>query len=207
VQGGDVLTGNRLTPFQPFKNRKRVVVFLIFVILGLSLFYIASVQREARREKADIALRKGTSLYEKGDFDKALLSLEEAVKLNPANEKARLLLAQTYEARGNLEKAIVEYQEYIELEPEDYAAHYNLAIIYKYQGKKKKAISELEKALKYNANFAAAYLELARLYKETNQIDKAISTYKALINLKPFGLDLEELRKELRALEAQRGTF
>lgn len=64
-----------------------------------------------RREKEDVNV--GMFYYHKGDYGAAISRLESAVRLDPEDGKARLLLGQSYEKQHNWSQALKIYQDYL----------------------------------------------------------------------------------------------
>lgn len=184
---------------------KKILVAILAVLLligvGFAINLVAKTKGVSTLKKAKTSLKIGTNLYKKGKFNKAISSLEKTVELDPSNTKAHLLLARSYEATGEIDKAETEYKKYIDLDASNPEVHYNLAIIYKSQGKTKEAVSELEKAIKLRKEFVAARLILAELYAQQGQKQKAIEQYQAVIDMKPFGIDMAEIEKKLDNLK------
>lgn len=145
--------------------------------------------------------QSGISSYSKGNFDEAASKLEEAAKLHPQDAGVLRVLGQSYEAEGKLDKAAEAYSRSLVLEPAHPEILYNLAIIHKAQGKTREAIAELEKVIRMNGQFAGARLVLAELYAATGQKAKARRQYMWVLQAKPFGVDLADVRKRLRELK------
>jgi len=181
---------------------RRFVAVMAAAAILLAVVYI-SLQA---RSTAGLALSKekaaaGMAAYKKGAFAKAAASLQEAVKLNPKNAKAQSALGQSYEATGKLDRAAKAYQDSLAVDANQPEVMYNLAIIHKAQNKNKEAITELEKAIKLNQKFVAARLILGDLYALQNQKDKAGVQYQAVLEMKPFGTDLAEIKRKLEGLK------
>lgn len=190
------------------KHKKIGVVFLaVLVLIAVTLLATRvrdeQVKQENLRIKAEQqkAYAAGLNAYTKGKFDTAIQSLEHAKKLNPADAKTHLNLAQSYEAEGQLSKASDEYKASISSNPNQPEAHYNLAIIYKSQGNLDKAIQELESTLKLNKNFITARIALGDLYSQKNDKGNAKKQYETVIKLKPFGVDIGAIEKKVEVLK------
>lgn len=183
------------------KHKKPIFVLCSALIIIASISYIIQIRQQNIEERHGKALSSGLNAYSKGKFDQAIKDLEEANKLNPRDEKTHLNLAQSYEAKGKLDKALKEYKTSLEVNPNQPQAYYNLAIIYKSQAKIEEAIQNLEKAVKLNKDFVAARVVLGDLYAQQGKYDKAEEQYLTVVKMKPFGLDLKELKAKLGVLK------
>ena len=81
-----------------------------------------------------------------GMYDKALVQLREAVRLNPDLAQAHGDLANVLSARGETGSAIDEYRRAIQLNPEFYEAHLSLGLILAQAGERTEAQAHIAKA-------------------------------------------------------------
>lgn len=170
-------------------------ILIVIALVGLHLW-----DQKVKSDQAKAYL-SGHNAYSKGQFDRAIKSLEEAKKLNPNDAKTHTNLAQSYEAKGRLDKAAGEYEASLKVNPNQPEACYNLAIIYKSQGKLDKAVEGLSQAVKLNGNFVAARIALGDLYAQKGDNTKAKEQYQKVIDMKPFGVDLEAIKGKLSNLK------
>ena len=105
------------------------------------------------------------------------------------------------EATGKLDEAARAYRASLAVKPDQPEILYNLAIIHKSQGKNQEAVAELEKAIKLNEQFVGARMILGDLYAQLGETDKAREQYQAVLDRKPFGMDLNRIRTKLNSLK------
>jgi tetratricopeptide (TPR) repeat protein len=185
-----------------FLDNKKVVLAVCAAVVLIGATVIAINVREQRLQEAqEKAYTTGASAYSEGKFDKAITELEKAKELAPGDAKTHLNLAQSYEAKGELDKALVEYKASVAAEPKQPEALYNMAIIYRSQGDMPNAIQSLETAVATNKEFVAARIALGDLYGITGKSDKAKEQYEAVIGLKPYGVNLEDIKQKIRVLK------
>jgi len=189
------------------KHIKPIVAFLAVLVLIAATLAVTQirderVKQENQRIKAEQqkAYASGLSAYTNGKFDAAIQRLERAKKLDPADAKTHLNLAQSYEAKGQLNKASDEYRAFLKSNPNQPEAHYNLAIIYKSQGNFTKAIQALETTIKLNKNFVTARIALGDLYVEKNDKASAKKQYETVIQMRPFGVDIGAIKQKVETL-------
>lgn len=77
-----------------------------------------------------------------GEFENAIESYTQAIKLGPTLSKPRNNLGLAYAALGRTSEAEAEFAEAVRLKPDYAAAHYNLGVAYLLLGKKKEAEKE-----------------------------------------------------------------
>jgi Flp pilus assembly protein TadD len=68
--------------------------------------------------------------YNKRDFEKAIVSLKKAVKIDPQNAEPITYLAQSYDFSFQRDPAINAYKEAIKVNPEEKALPFNLGLLY-----------------------------------------------------------------------------
>jgi tetratricopeptide (TPR) repeat protein len=106
-------------------------------------------------------------------YDRAIASLEEALRLEPASLPARLMLAKALLETGRTEEGRVLYRKLVDERPETAEAHYGLGRIAAARGETRAAIEHLLKACDLFPGFGAAHYALARAYREAGDEAKA----------------------------------
>ena len=99
----------------------------------------------------------GAVLQELGEYQKAALSYQKAIQIQPNFAEAHSNLGATLKELGERQKAISCYQEAIKIQPDNAEAHYNLGIVFKELGEHQKAITCNEKAINLKPDHAKAY--------------------------------------------------
>ncbi len=79
-------------------------------------------------------------------YDQAIVSFSEALKLNPQSVQALNNRGVAYCSKGNLDQAISDFSRTIELDPKNGKAYNNRAVAYFMKGEKDKARQDVEKA-------------------------------------------------------------
>ncbi|MCK5037654.1 MAG: tetratricopeptide repeat protein [Thermoplasmata archaeon] len=74
---------------------------------------------KAKKTEDKIFMERGLDLYKKGKWGQALQSLKEALRVNPTNENAHMLMGDIYRERGKLERAMESYEVLIEINPKN----------------------------------------------------------------------------------------
>ena len=89
----------------------------------------------------------GWAYYRKGDYDRAIQSFQQAIRLSRSYAVAYANLARTRQAKGELDKAVEAYNQAVYYAPRDAGAHLELAKVLLKQGKMEEAKEELNLAV------------------------------------------------------------
>jgi superkiller protein 3 len=129
---------------------------LVFLSLVTILIITSCVGQE---KNAQEMFDKGSSFFEKGNFDAAIEKYQEGLQLEPNNYVGYNLLGMAYRFKFNQtgtqefkSKEIQSFKKAIELEPKYWVAYKNIAASLYYQNRKKEAVPYLEKALELQPN-------------------------------------------------------
>ncbi len=136
------------------------------------------------------ALIEGQIEYAKGEYEKAVGVLNQAVAINPddmtirSNLGVAVVLANSdyQEELKETEKAI---KQVLQSNPRDVQKQVELGITYELQGELAKAADAFEEALKYDPNRPELYSLLGPIYERQEQYDDALRTYQRLEKLEP----------------------
>ena len=135
-------------------------------------------------------LIEGQIEYAKGEYEKAVGVLNQAVAINPDD----------YTIRDNLGAAVAlankDYQEELkqtekalkqalQSNPRDAQKQVELGITYELQGELAKSAGAFEEALKYDPNRIELYSLLGPIYERQERYDEALHTYQRLEQLEP----------------------
>ena len=132
---------------------------------------------QARPDNADAQNILGVSLNAMGHGDKAIETLELAVKLAPQAASIHANLGEVLRQNGDAERATKAFQRSLELDPENSQALNNLGIIHFDQRKFKKAIEFYRQAIAIRPNMAEAHNNLGNALRQTGDIEGAMLAY------------------------------
>lgn len=113
-----------------------------------------------------------SSVYnQKGLYNKAIASLELAVKENLSKSDSEIALARSnlgelYGKTGKIENAIKEWESALNIDPSLLPAHFNLGTAYMMTGKMELAIKSFNQCLKLNSRYEPALFNLAKVYQK-----------------------------------------
>jgi tetratricopeptide (TPR) repeat protein len=127
----------------------------------------------------------GIAYYEKGQVNKAIAHLKNAIRLNPNYANAHFNLGVVYQSQGLINEAIKEYRISIEIIPNHISAHNNLGLSYFLQGNVIKAIEHYKVAIRINPNYPNAHDNLGNAYQSQGLINRAIKEYETVLKINP----------------------
>lgn len=145
-------------------------------------------------------LNDGYAAYKKGDYLTAVPTLEQAVKVNPRDVRARRYLAYAYKAADQIGEAASQFDTLYPLGAlgsQDTSIYIDMLLG---SGQHDKASRVLEEAIAKSPGTQELYLQLANAQAAQNEIPKAIQTCNRGIAINPrsvVGQQLIELRKNL----------
>jgi len=117
-------------------------------------------------------------------IEKQLQDAQKAIRQNPSDLNARLMLAITYSQMGEYDDAETEYLTVIQADKKMSKAYYLLALNYEKMGKMDKAIQ----ALKQNDDEQSLF-QLGRFYVNQENYTEAVSALKNALKKRPEGSD------------------
>jgi len=134
--------------------------------------------------QAEDFILKGNAFVQKKDYDEAIKEYGNALKADPKNAKAHLLLGLIYANKGELDKAL-KFTHYALTLEKSYSAFHNLALIYANKGEYQNAADAYESALLISPKSASDWYQLGLLHAGNNRFDEGITAYKKVIELNP----------------------
>lgn len=137
------------------------------------------------RFSASQHLEQGNEYYGQGDYQAALESYNQAIKLDPLYAKAYYNRGLAYGALNNYQMAIEQYSKSIQISPKSSMVYNNRGIIYYNLKRYQEALVDYDKCLTLSPNNSVAYNNRAVLYNELGNYEKALSDYNEAISRTP----------------------
>ncbi|HEX5283068.1 MAG TPA: tetratricopeptide repeat protein [Bryocella sp.] len=123
--------------------------------------------------------------------------VRQAVKLDPKNGAAHLLLASMLEKKGDTAGAEAEAQSVTQMEPKNVRAWMMLAALYYQHGDKPKAESTLMQATDNLHDTTEGASLLFNFYRQTGQFDRAAGAYEQFVNKYPKSVPIKMVYAEI----------
>jgi tetratricopeptide (TPR) repeat protein/predicted AlkP superfamily phosphohydrolase/phosphomutase len=119
------------------------------------------------------------------DFDGAISTLQEALRIDPAQAEVHDLLGNIYMDRGDTRAAEVHFKRSLALLPDDTNAHNSLGLLYDRTGRDELAIQEYQKVISIDPDYAEGYNNIGLLYRKRGDPRRAIELFDQAIRSDP----------------------
>jgi len=157
-------------------RRIMAVVLVGMLLCGCGLRPEAKPQEKQKVKQASQAetdfMEVAVALLKKGEALAAIHAFDEAIKRDPGNVQAYVLLGQTYMHMNQIDQAVDSFRAALRYAPDQGEIYYMLALTNGLRGRKDLAVSNAEKALllfqkdKDGENFKRALVLLQGLSQE-----------------------------------------
>lgn len=134
---------------------------------------------------AEIEMKIGLCLQQKGELAQALPYFESAVRLMPRWAEARVRLAGAYQAQGNAQGAIRQLETAHKLHPENAEILNLLGAAYYLAGKSQQAADSFQRVIELRPDFAEAYVNLGNGYLQMGKLSEASAAFGKALQLQP----------------------
>jgi tetratricopeptide (TPR) repeat protein len=128
---------------------------------------------------------RGTELYELGKYEKAIASLDQAIKIKPDLHNAWSNRGHVLGNLGRYADAITSYDRAIEINPDNHEAYYARGIALDKLGRCEEAISSLDRAIEFKPDFHEAYYSRGIALGHLGRYEEAITSYERAIEINP----------------------
>ncbi|MBK6264212.1 tetratricopeptide repeat protein [Marivirga sp. S37H4] len=147
-----------------------------------SIFYlmILSTMLLACNDKDNAEI--GNDFYSQGEYQKAIDSYNEYLKLKPSDEIILYNRGRAYEELGQYDKALRDFKKVIEIDPKNESALLSFGKSYFREKDYKNAAFQFEKAFKLNTSSSKSALLLARALHRDGQVEEAMEYYNIAIS-------------------------
>ena len=160
---------------------------------------------EEVRTQARAYLEEGKQLYINDQDEKAVETLQEAIKLDPELAEAYFRLGLAYvavgkdqEAEDAYKKAIEKYKKYLETNKEDAEAHYNMGQAYAGLRLYSEAVREYRQATRLKDDDSDMFYDLGTALSKLAQYDEAVAAFSKSLDIDPNNTRAEDALEEAR---------
>ena len=118
-------------------------------------------------------------------FDAAVGSYKQALKINPDYAEAYNNIGNTLSNKGDQEAAIDSYKQALKINPNYAEAYYNMGNTQKDKGDPEAAIESYKQTLNINPDHADTYSNMGIALSDKGDLEAAIESYKQALKIKP----------------------
>jgi tetratricopeptide (TPR) repeat protein len=143
---------------------------------------------EAERQRlaeADRLARQSRVEFSDGDYNRAIATASEAMRLDPKSTLAFLSRGDAYMKKGDDDRAIVDFNEAIRLNPKFAHAFEHRGFAYGHKNDVDRAIADFNEAIRLDPNNAVQLSNRGNAYIKKGDNDRAIADYNEAIRLDP----------------------
>ncbi|MFH0985421.1 MAG: tetratricopeptide repeat protein [Candidatus Omnitrophota bacterium] len=135
-------------------------------------------------ENAYDYIAKGNQLANTKKFTEALEQYQKALKIDPKNPRATLLIGLCYAQTGDLDTALT-FVERASTNNPSYTSFYNLGLIRSVRGEFNEAVKAFDRAIELEPKSFEASYQKGLAYGQLKKYDQAILSYQKALELNP----------------------
>jgi tetratricopeptide (TPR) repeat protein len=139
--------------------------------------------REHGRSLAISYYNRGIGWMRKGDVDRAITDLTQAIRVDPGYAKAYNARGAAFGKKHEPDRAFADFDRAIELDPSLAPAYSNRGSAFADKGELDRAIADANAAIRINPNYARAYAVRGRAYAQKGEPDRALPDLDQAIGL------------------------
>ena len=144
---------------------------------------LIEADQDTTKNRSIIYGNRGTAYYNKGDYDRAIQDIDQAILLNPNEPSFYDTRGVAYKKKSDYDRAIQDFNEAIHLNPNFERAYYDRGGAYIDKDDYDRAIQDFNEAIHLNSNDANAYNNRGVAYQKKGDYDRAIRDYNQAIRL------------------------
>jgi tetratricopeptide (TPR) repeat protein len=165
---------------------RQTVDSLELQVKALREMLVRGTSRELQAGLSSInAFLRGRQFAERRLYRAAIDAFNDAILLDPGNDSAFLLRAESYQQLTDLSSAEADFNESLRLQPNNSRAYLGRANVRAAQGKLPEALADVAEAVTRDPQNTQGYLTRARLRDLSNDLNSAIADYSKAFALAP----------------------
>ncbi len=166
------LVSQKETPLSS-KRKSSYLILVSLIVLFAIVFYACSIKPFV----ADVYYQKGKRYTQIEEWDRGLILLKKAVKIDPRNPQIHYALGNVYGKKEELNRAAEEYKKALTIDPYHIYARTNLGYTFYLMGNYDKAETELKKSTELDPFYGEVHFYLGKIYEKMGDLEKAKKKY------------------------------
>ena len=171
----------------------RIKFYLSVLLVGSFILTACDTPEEV----AETHLQKGKELFEKGEYDKAILELKTSSQSSDKRSDTYYYMALLDEKSKRFKSMRENLLKTIELDPDNLEARQKLGKVHLLFGDTDKALEQADFLLEVNANNEGAKLLKASVYTRQDKKDQALQLVDNVLSANPDNIDALALKAAL----------
>jgi tetratricopeptide (TPR) repeat protein len=177
------------------------------VLIGL-LILCSSVAHSGRLVASESEVyRKGLSHYQRGEFELAIASFEEAKKADPRNALIYFYQGNAYYQLNDLDNAIITFTAGLGYTEDKGTFFYNLGNCYYLKGNYQFATEMYDKALFYDPTLYDSYLNAGNAFYRAGNYEKTIIRWETYLEKYPETPQYRNIERAIAYLRGQKESM
>ena len=132
-----------------------------------------------------VHINRAIAYLSKGDYDRALADLNEAIQLQPGRVVAYFNRATVYLAKQDVDRALADLNQTIKRQPDFALAYLQRGGVYSAKGDADHALADLNQAIALQPRAAVFYSGRGAFHADRDDHDRAIADFSQAITLQP----------------------
>jgi tetratricopeptide (TPR) repeat protein len=146
-----------------------------------------AIDAEANRKaEADRQRKEGEAAGRTGNYDRAVMNFNEAIRLNPNDAMAYYDRGLAYSHKDDQDRSIADYSEAIRLNPVFSMAFNARGNVYAKKGDFDRAMADFDEAIRLNPMYHIAFSNRANVYERKGDLDRAMADVNEAIRINPL---------------------
>jgi tetratricopeptide (TPR) repeat protein len=141
---------------------------------------VLAVPRDARFYR-----ELGTAAYHIGDFPRAIVNLDEAIRLDPNDARAYNIRGNAWDEIGAFDSALADYDAAIGIDPNNPIFFHDRAVLWHRNGNLDKAIIDLDRAIRFSFSDPNIYCDRGLVWYEKGSRARAVADFNNAMKLDP----------------------
>jgi curved DNA-binding protein CbpA len=121
----------------------------------------------------------------KGDLDKAIADLNQAVRLAPDDAQAYHERGNAWGRKGDTDRALADYERALQIEPRDPRIFHDRGLMWERKGELDKALGDLDHAVRMSFTDPEVYTDRGAVWFEKGRYDRALADFDRAIKINP----------------------
>jgi tetratricopeptide (TPR) repeat protein len=159
--------------------QRRILDFAV-VVLGC-----LCMPANLNAQTADAYNTQGVDWQNKGQYDKAIASYDQALTINPKYADAYNNRGLAWAKKGDYDKAIADFGRSLAIDSKEAVAYYNRGEVWEDKGDYRKAIADYTQSLAINPKYAHACIDRGVAWAKMGEYAKAIADYNQALAIDP----------------------
>jgi tetratricopeptide (TPR) repeat protein len=135
------------------------------------------------KSPAVVFVSRGQAFAVKGDYDRAMADMNEAIRADATYSRAYYLRGAIWENKGLFDQAIADYTAAIRFDDKAYAAYNDRGETWFHKGEYDRAIADYNEAIRINPKYAGAYAERGECWRLKGDLARALADQDEAIRL------------------------